>query len=550
MSRYAIQMKGIVKRFGGVLANDHVDFAVKRGEIHALLGENGAGKSTVMSLLTGIYRADGGETLIHGRTVRIASPRDAMVLGIGMVHQSFRLVPALTALENIILGERGEVWRGSSWRKRKLQEIGAICSAYGLEVELLKPIWSLSVGEQQRVEIVKTLYRGADIILLDEPTSVLTPGEAEALFETLQDLKKSGKTMVITTHKLKEVMAVADAITIMRRGKTVVECSPESTNAARLAELMVGRERKESLPLQHRQALQPIQPIQPIQFIQPFQPFQPFQQLQPLQPNQRPQPRKPGDIVLAVDGMTVANEHGGRSLDGVSLQVREGEIVGIAGVAGNGQLELAEALTGLKEWAGGQMLYLGKRMERSSVRERIREGIAHVPENRMKSGLAGSLGIVDNLLLKSYDHTERSRFGLLRKKSNLNWAQGLVSRFDVRAPDLESPVRQLSGGNQQKLLLAREISQRPKLMVAVHPTQGLDVGAAEAVHAMLMKLRGDSAGVLLISEDLDEVMSLSDRIFVMYNGTIVGEADGAKPDREQIGRMMAGLNQSEEEAVV
>ncbi|WP_245697316.1 ABC transporter ATP-binding protein [Paenibacillus oryzae] len=360
----------------------------------------------------------------------------------------------------------------------------------------------------------------------------MTPGEAEVLFETLRDLKKSGKTMVITTHKLKEVMAVADAITIMRRGKTVVECSPESTSAARLAELMVGRERKESLPLQHRQALQPLQ------------------QLQPLQPHQRPQPRKPGDIVLSVDGMTVANEHGGRSLDGVSLQVREGEIVGIAGVAGNGQLELAEALTGLKEWAGGQMLYLGKRMERSSVRERIREGIAHVPENRMKSGLAGSLGIVDNLLLKSYDRTERSRFGLLRKKNNLNWAQELVARFDVRAPDLESPVGQLSGGNQQKLLLAREISQRPKLMVAVHPTQGLDVGAAEAVHAMLKKLRSDSAGVLLISEDLDEVMSLSDRIFVMYNGMIVGEADGAKPDREQIGRMMAGLNQSEEEAVV
>jgi simple sugar transport system ATP-binding protein len=531
-------MKGIVKRFGGVLANDHVDFSVKRGEIHALLGENGAGKSTVMSLLTGIYRADGGETLIHGRAVRIASPRDAMALGIGMVHQSFRLVPTLTALENIILGERGEVWRGSSWRKRKLQEIDVICSAYGLQVELLKPVWSLSVGEQQRVEIIKTLYRGADIILLDEPTSVLTPGEAEVLFKTLQDMKKSGKTMVITTHKLKEVMAVADAITIMRRGKTVAECSPESTSAARLAELMVGPERKESLPLPPFQRLQPPQRLPSLQ--RPS-----LQHPQPLQP-----PRKPGDIVLAVDGMKVANEHGGRSLDGVSLQVREGEIVGIAGVAGNGQLELAEALTGLKEWMGGQMLYLGKRMERSSVRERIREGIAHVPENRMKSGLAGSLGIVDNLLLKSYDRTERSRFGLLRKKSNLNWAQGLVARFDVRAPDLESPVRQLSGGNQQKLLLAREISQQPKLMVAVHPTQGLDVGAAEAVHAMLLKLRGNSAGVLLISEDLDEVMSLSDRIFVMYNGTIVGEADGAKPDREQIGRMMAGLNQSEEEAVV
>ncbi|MHA7963141.1 ABC transporter ATP-binding protein [Paenibacillus sp. CAU 1782] len=510
MSRYAIQMKGIIKRFGEVLANDHVDFSVKRGEIHALLGENGAGKSTVMSLLTGIYRADSGEMLIHGRSARIASPRDAMALGIGMVHQNFRLVPTLTALENIILGERGEVWRGGSWRKKKLREIDAICSAYGLGVDLLKPVWSLSVGEQQRVEIVKTLYRGADIILLDEPTSVLTPGEAEVLFATLQDLKKSGKTMVITTHKLKEVMAVADAITIMRRGKTVAECNPEDTDASRLAELMVGREIKEGLSLQ---------------------------------------PRKPGDIVLAVDGMTVANEHGGRSLDGVSFQVREGEIVGIAGVAGNGQLELAEALTGLREWAGGRMHYLGRRMERSSIRQRIREGIAHVPENRMKSGLAGSLGIVDNLLLKTYDRTERSRFGLLKKKSNATWSEGLVRHFDVRAPDLESPVRQLSGGNQQKLLLAREIGQEPKLMVAVHPTQGLDVGAAEAVHAMLLELRSGAAGVLLISEDLDEVMGLSDRILVMYNGVIVGEVAGAQPDKEKIGRMMAGLNQSEEAAV-
>lgn len=509
MSQYAIQMKGIVKRFGEVLANDHVDFKVRRGEIHALLGENGAGKSTVMSLLTGLYKPDGGEVLIHGSNRRIASPRDAMALGIGMVHQNFRLVPTLTAFENMILGEKGEVWRGSAWRKKKLAHIQGICKEYGLQIPLDKPIWSLSVGEQQRVEIIKTLYRGADIILLDEPTSVLTPAEADLLFRTLRDMKGRGKTIVITTHKLKEVMAVADAISIMRRGKTVAVAGREGMNASRLAELMVGREIREDVPKK---------------------------------------PCRPGETVLAVEGMTVRNENGGRALSDVSFWVREGEILGVAGVAGNGQLELAEALTGLRHWMEGTMLFQDERMEKSSVRERIRRGIAHVPENRMKSGLAGSLGVSDNLLLKTYDTVERSKWGLLRNKRNRSWSEGLVKAFDVRTSDITSPVRQLSGGNQQKLLLAREIDQKPKLMVAVHPTQGLDVGAAEAVHGMLMELRDHNAGVLLISEDLDEVMALSDRILVLYNGRIAGEIDGAYPDREALGRLMAGLAPQEEAA--
>lgn len=510
MTRMAIQMTGIVKRFGDVLANDHVDFSVRAGEIHALLGENGAGKSTVMSLLTGIYRADEGELLIHGKPCRIRSPRDAMELCIGMVHQNFRLVPTLTALENIILGEREAIWRGAAWRKRKQAQIEDIMTRYGLRFPPEKPVWSLSVGEQQRVEIVKTLYRGADIILLDEPTSVLTPGEAEALFATLGELKRSGRTIVITTHKLKEVMAVSERISVMRKGRMIAVRGREETDAEQLAELMVGRELKETLAVA---------------------------------------PGVPKDAVLTVEGMTVRADHAYNALDNVSFTVKEGEIVGIAGVAGNGQSELSEALTGLRAWSGGRMIYRGKRMERSSVRARIAGGIAHVPENRMKSGLAGSLGIVDNLLLKTYRTGERFRWGFLRKRSNERWAEELVARFDVRTPDLASPVRQLSGGNQQKLLLAREIDQRPKLMIAVHPTQGLDVGAAEAVHRMLVELRDAAAGVLLISEDLDEVMRLSDRILVLYGGRIVGEAAGRGANKEAIGRMMAGLAQPGEAVV-
>lgn len=509
MNRAAILMNKIVKRFGDVIANDHVDFCVERGEIHALLGENGAGKSTVMSLLSGIYRADEGELFIHGEAARIRSPRNAMQLGIGMVHQNFRLVSTLTALDNIILGEKKQPWRGAAWKQKKAKEIAEICEKYGLMFKVDVPIWQLSVGEQQRVEIVKTLYRGADIILLDEPTSVLTPGEADRLFLTLQELKQNGKTIVITTHKLKEVMAVADRISVMRKGRMIASMDRKDTNAKELAELMVGRELKDS---------------------------------------EEVAAGGQGAPVLAVQEMSVLADHGYVALDGISFEVREGEIVGIAGVAGNGQKELAEAIAGLRSWASGTMTCLGERLENASIRRRIDKGISLIPEDRMKSGLAGSLGLVDNLMLKSYRGNERFRMGLVRKKNNERWAAELVERFDVRTPNLTIPVRGLSGGNQQKLLLAREIDQKPKVMVAVHPTQGLDVGATESVHDMLIELREASAGVLLISEDLDEVMRLSDRILVLYNGRIVGEIGKTEIDKEIIGRMMAGIGDSKEAA--
>ncbi|MDQ6419137.1 ABC transporter ATP-binding protein [Paenibacillus sp. LHD-117] len=506
MTKLAVQMTGIVKKFGEVVANDHVDFAVRAGEIHALLGENGAGKSTVMSLLSGLYRADAGGIAVHGTSSSIASPKDAMKLGIGMVHQNFRLVPTLTALENIILGERGEPWRGNAWKKRKLAQVDGICERYGLRIPLGQPVWALSVGEQQRVEIVKTLYRGADIILLDEPTSVLTPGEAEALFQTMRELKDTGKTMIITTHKLKEVMAVADRISVMRKGRMIASMDAGETDARNLAELMVGREIREREAAESGHA---------------------------------------GETILEVSGMTVRSDHGHDALANVAFRIREGEIVGVAGVAGNGQKELAEALTGLRGWTKGSMLLQGERMENAGVRRLIDRGVAHIPEDRMKSGLAGSLGVVDNLMLKTYRTGKHFRFGLLRNRANVAWGKGLAERFDVRYAELGSPARQMSGGNQQKLLLAREIDQQPKLMVAVHPTQGLDVGAAESVHQMLLGLRDASAGVLLISEDLDEVLLLSDRVFVLYGGRIIGELPKAEADKERIGRMMAGLEDAE-----
>ncbi|WP_027090910.1 ABC transporter ATP-binding protein [Cohnella thermotolerans] len=508
---YSLEMKQIVKRFGPVLANDHVDFACKPGEVHALLGENGAGKSTIMCMLSGVYRPTSGAIYIHGREVKIRSPKDATKLGIGMVFQNFRLVQTLTAAENIVLGEKSSFWRGPGWMKRKQEEIEAIAEHFGLTFPAGRPIWQLSVGEQQRVEIVKTLYRGAEFIILDEPTSVLTPGEADQLFRTLEQMKAEGKTVILTTHKLKEVMAAADRISVMRKGRMIHTLDKRDTNEKELAKLMVGKEiaavRRES------------------------------------------RNRPAGKVMLDVQNLDVYGEHGRKALDNLSLQVREGEIVGVAGVAGNGQKELAEVLNGLIPWKKGKIVFNGREFKDASVRAAIEAGISHVPENRMKSGLAGSLGVVDNLLFKSYRTEERSKYGFLRIRGNREWSQRLVEQFDVKTPGLDAPVRQLSGGNQQKLLFAREIDRQPLLMVAVHPTQGLDVGATEGVHRLLTDLRDEGKSVLLISEDLDEVMQLSDRILILYNGGIVGEVSREEADRETIGLYMAGIAQAKEEAV-
>ena len=504
MSEWAVEMKGVTKRFGAVIANESVDFVVRKGEIHALLGENGAGKSTMMSMLSGMYRADEGVIRLHGQEVEISSPKAAMQLGIGMVHQNFRLVPTLTAVENIVLGEKDGRYRGGAWQKNKRQEIGELASQYGLGFPVDRPIWQLSVGEQQRVEIVKTLYKGADIIILDEPTSVLTPGEVEQLFLTMNELKSRGKSMIITTHKLKEVMAVSDMISVMRKGKMIASMPKHRTNEQQLAQLMVGRGISATAPIDAGTAA--------------------------------------GEVILAARNVTALGDDGRQALKGVNLEVRRGEIVGVAGVAGNGQKELAEVLTGTRARSGGVIEYDGHKLNRASARQLIEKGIAHIPENRMKSGLAGSLGTVDNLLLKSYRGRERSVFGFLKKKDNESWSRQMIEEFDVKTPGLHTPVHQLSGGNQQKLLFAREVDQKPRLMVAVHPTQGLDVGASEFVCNLLLDLKRQGSGVLLISEDLDELLELCDRIVVMYDGVMNGEAARGEATKEVIGLYMAGMS--------
>ncbi len=505
-SPYVIEMKDIVKTFGEVVASNHVNFQVKKGEIHALLGENGAGKSTIMSMLSGIYRADSGDIYINGKMSRIRSPKESLEIGIGMVHQNFRLVDTLTAVENIILGEKGNKWRGSSWKKKKTKEIEEIAEKYGLTFPSSVPIWQLSVGEQQRVEIVKTLYRGAEIIIFDEPTSVLTPGEVDQLFLTMEELKRNGKTMIITTHKLKEVMTIADQISVMRKGQMIAHMAKEDTTIQSLASLMVGEEMAEGF------SIQPIDKGQPI---------------------------------LHVQNLVVRTKQGINAINDMSFTIHEHEIIGIAGVAGNGQKELAETLTGLMPWHSGQIIFNQEKLIAPTVQQLIDKGISHIPENRMKSGLAGNLGVIDNLMMKSYRTNARGKFGFMKKKENTEWATNLVKKFDVRTPDMISPVAQLSGGNQQKLLFAREIDMNPKLMIAVHPTQGLDVGATKAVHEMLVQLRDSGSGVLLISEDLDEVMQLSDKILVLFNGKINGVISRGQANREVIGQLMAGLKQKE-----
>jgi general nucleoside transport system ATP-binding protein len=496
-------MKNIVKKFGSVIANDQVNFRVKKGEIHALLGENGAGKSTIMSMLSGIYRADSGTIAINDQIVNIKSPKESLDLGIGMVHQNFRLVDTLTAIENIILGENYNKWRGATWMKKKKRQIEEISERYGLTFPTSVPIWQLSVGEQQRVEIVKTLYKGADIIILDEPTSVLTPGEVEQLFKTMVALKNAGKTMIITTHKLKEVISISDRISIMRKGKMIAQLDCQDTTIEQLASLMVETESEQQL-------LIPSVPL--------------------------------GKPILEVKNLVVKTKQNLYALNHLNFTIREHEIVGIAGVAGNGQKQLAEVLTGLMPWTSGQVLFNDEELSSPSVQQLIDKGIAHIPENRMKSGLAGSLGVIDNLMMKSYRTNKHAKFGLLNKKQNKEGSEELVKRFDVRTPDLTSPVRQLSGGNQQKLLFAREIDLDPKLMIAVHPTQGLDVGATKAVHKMLVSLKTKGSGILLISEDLDEVLQLSDKIIVLYNGQINGVLSSNEATKEVIGQLMAGLS--------
>jgi simple sugar transport system ATP-binding protein len=493
-----ISMRGIVKRFPGVLANDQVDFELRRGEIHALLGENGAGKSTLMNILAGLYSADAGTIAVNGAPVIFHSPRGAIRAGIGMIHQHFMLVPSQTVTENILIGlPRPRFRLRLAEYDRKVAELSA---RFGLRVDPSARIWQLSVGEQQRVEILKMLYRGADVLIMDEPTAVLAPQEIEGLFATLRAMAAEGKSIIFISHKLQEVMAIADRVTVLRRGRETAAGLPtQQTNKAELARLMVGREVLFRLD--------------------------------------RP-PSTPGEIVLSLEDLAAQNDRGLPALHGVTLQVRAGEIVGLAGVAGNGQRELAEVITGLRRCTSGQARLGGVVISNRAAREAIARGVAHVPEDRTHVGSAPSLSITDNLIMKSYRQPPIGRGWAIDSTAADRFAEQLKEAYQIRAPSLRTQARLLSGGNLQKLILAREIATQPACIVAMQPTQGLDVGAIETVHRLLLEQRAAGVAILLISEELDELLALSDRICVIYEGRIVGQVDDG--DMERLGLMMTG----------
>ena len=495
----AVELRGIVKRFPGVLANDGVDFVLAPGEVHALLGENGAGKSTLMNILDGMYQPDAGEILIDGRPVAFRSTRDAIAAGLGMVHQHFTLVASMTVTENVLIGLDRPRFRLDV--RRFEAEIGLLAEAHGLSVDPGARVWQLSVGERQRVEILKVLYRGARVLIMDEPTAVLAPQEIDDLFRTLRSMTAAGRSVVFISHKLGEVLSIADRITVMRRGKVTAAALPAAgATKAQLATLMVGREVLESL---ERTAM------------------------------------PPGETVLAVEDVEADGDKGLPALRGVSLEVRSGEIVGIAAVAGNGQSELAEVITGLRP-CRGRVLVGGEDIANQPVRVAIKRGVAHVPEDRTGVGTAPNLSLVDNLIMKRYrtspiGHGWTIDMGAARAASSL-----LKDSYDISAPSIETQARLLSGGNIQRLILAREIESGPRLMIAVQPTRGLDVGAVELAHRLLLERRAAGAAILLVSEDLDEILALSDRVVVLYEGRIAGIADAADTDIARIGLLMTG----------
>ena len=504
MKIQTMEMCNITKTFPGVLANDRVCFDINQGEVHALLGENGAGKSTLMRQLYGLYRPDEGEILINGKPCVFNSPADAIAAGIGMIHQHFMLVPTLSVAENVALGLKSS--------REPLKDMDVVTARiidlaklYGLKVDPSAYVWQLSVGEQQRVEIIKALYRGASLIILDEPTAVLTPQEVNDLFLTLRQMASDGHALVFISHKLNEVLAISSRVTVLRDGKVIGTRLTKEVTKNELVKMMVGRE------------------------------------VRPL----APQPLKSGPVYLEIKGLHSMGDRGTEALRGIDLQIHSGEIVGLAGVSGNGQRELAECLAGVRKTTNGSILLANTDITSMPLKTRVDSGLSYIPEERMRDGAIREFSVEENIFL--HDHASpRFTHGMFLDFNRMkDFARSLVSNFSVKTPTLDTPIKNLSGGNIQKLIMARELSRQPKVLIAAQPTRGVDIGATEYIHQRLLQQREEGTAILLISEDLDEIVELSDRIAVIYEGTIIGVVERNQATTEQIGLMMAGIPMSE-----
>ena len=499
-----VQMKGIVKQFPGVLANDQIDFDLYPGEVHSLLGENGAGKTTLMSILYGLYQPDEGEIFVKGRQVHFSSAQDAIQSGLEMVHQHFQLVKPFTVAQNIILGQRSSRGPLLENKKKVRQRILNISHQFGLNVDPEAEIWQLSVGEQQRVEILKALYRGADVLILDEPTAVLTPQEASELLAIIKDLAAQGRGIVFISHKLNEVLTVSDRITVLRDGHVVGMARPQEETVTRsdLARMMVGRE--------------------------------------VLLAVSKP-PKQAGETRLVIEDVWVQDDRGLPAVKGINLEIRAGEILALAGVAGNGQRELEEALRGLRPVEKGRLLINGQDISNWPPADIIQLNVAHIPSDRYGRGLLDDVTVAENLVLETFGREPFTRRSLLNYKAIYAAAERLVKQYDVRTPSIMTPAGKLSGGNAQKMVLARELSLNPKFLLAAQPTRGLDISAIEYVHRNLIEQRNQDVAILLISTELEEIFALSDRIAVIYEGELMGVVPGDKEHMKEVGMMMAGV---------